>query len=62
VLHHGEIIEGRPDGHLVLGFVKEEPFHVVAFTDKKSRTCIVITAYYPDPKLWDRSFRARRLK
>ena len=62
VLRLGEFIETRPDGDLVMGQARGKPLHVVAFLEKKARTCIVITVYYPDPDFWHRSFRVRKIR
>jgi Domain of unknown function (DUF4258) len=60
VLRKGDPVEVGPDSQLVLGRVRGRPLHVVASLDDKSRTCVVITVYHPDPNLWNRHFRTRR--
>jgi hypothetical protein len=45
---------------LMLGFVAGDPAHVVVARDSKSGRCFVVTAYQPDPTLWEDDFRKRR--
>ena len=65
VLLSGEIIEDYPDDKpypsaLFLGWIKEEPFHVVAAFDSVSRYCFVITAYIPDLEHFESDYKTRR--
>jgi len=65
VLERGEVIEDYPDdtpypSRLVLGWVEDRPLHVVAADNDDMRETIVITAYEPDPLLWEPDFRKRR--
>ncbi len=65
VLKNGEIIEEYMDdepfpSYLMLGFIGVQPLHVVAAFDSESKTCHIITAYDPDPALWDEGFNRRR--
>jgi hypothetical protein len=62
----GETIEQyaqeRPyPSRLVLGWVGGQPLHVVAADDPARDLTVVITAYEPDPKLWEPDFRRRRV-
>ena len=64
VLRDGEIIDEYPEDApfqscLVLGIVEGRAIHVVAAVDGMSRTCHIITAYPPDPNLWNSGFRRR---
>jgi len=64
VLESGETIaEYRDDrpvpSRLVLGWVLNEPLHVVAADDVDSDITVVISAYRPDPDLWSCDFRRR---
>ncbi len=64
VLRDGEIIDEYPEDApfpscLVLGVVEGRAIHVVAAVDGESRTCHIITAYPPDPDLWNTGFRRR---
>jgi hypothetical protein len=63
----GHVIIDYPDDTpypscLILGFVKEEPVHVVLAFDQDSQIEIVITAYVPDLHLWTDDFKSRRNK
>ncbi|MFP5469279.1 MAG: DUF4258 domain-containing protein [Alphaproteobacteria bacterium] len=65
VLESAEIIETYPDdvpypSSLLLGFTNSQPIHVVIGYDKIIHECYVVTAYRPDPALWDSSFKVRR--
>jgi hypothetical protein len=65
VVAYGEVIEDYPDDNpfpscLLLDFVKGMPIHVVLSYDVETSSCCVVTAYVPDPKIWDDSFRSRR--
>ncbi|MGC8907538.1 MAG: DUF4258 domain-containing protein [Desulfomonilaceae bacterium] len=65
VLDTGEVIAVYPEddplpSRLILGFVDERPIHVVAALDPHSKTDYIVTAYDPDPDLWESDFRIRR--
>jgi hypothetical protein len=65
VAENGEIIDKYPQARpfpccLILGWVGGRPLHVTAALDWALDTCILITAYWPDPALWSNDFRARR--
>ena len=65
VIHHGEVIADYPDDEpfpscLMLGFVHGRPLHVVVAVETKSSSCCIITAYDPDPNLWNKKFKIRR--
>jgi hypothetical protein len=45
---------------LLLGFSEGQPLHVVAARDRKSETCVVVTAYRPDSELWSDDYRSRK--
>ncbi len=66
VLRKGEVIADYPDdepypSYLVLGFVKSRPLHVVVAFEMSKNTCHVITVYEPDPDLWDKEFKKRKM-
>jgi len=67
VLQTGQVIahyagdEPLPS-YLLLGVVGGRRLHVVVGVDDGSKTCYIITAYDPDPDLWDPDFRIRRPK
>ncbi len=65
VLEQGEVIGDYPDdiplpSCIKLGFVGGKAIHVVVAEDRWAETCHVVTAYYPDPDLWEPGFRIRR--
>ncbi len=67
VLRAGEIIEEYADddpfpSRLMLGLVGNRALHVVAAVGNSSGTCYVVTAYDPDPLLWESNFRTRRTR
>lgn len=45
---------------LLLGFVDGKPIHVVVARNAEDGHCIVITAYVPDARLWNKRFTKRR--
>ena len=67
VVRLGEVIADYPDDEplpscLMSGFVHGRPLHVVVAIEAGSASCYIITAYDPDPDLWEEDFRARRAK
>lgn len=67
VLKHGEAITEYPDdlpfaSALMLGYVEDNPLHVVVARDEANGGCFVITAYSPDPAFWEADFKKRRDK
>jgi hypothetical protein len=65
VLLDGVTVEVYPDdkpypSSLLVGRIGETWLHVVAAYDREARHCIVVTAYVPDPRTWDETFRRRR--
>ena len=66
IIESGEVIASYPGDQplpsfLILGWVKERPLHVVLAVDAESQRCQVVTAYIPDPALWNRDFKTRRM-
>ncbi|MBW3540783.1 MAG: DUF4258 domain-containing protein [Planctomycetes bacterium] len=66
VIQNGEVIADYADdepfpSQLLLEWVNGRAIHVVLAYDVSTGTCYVITAYDPDPTLWDDSFRSRRI-
>lgn len=64
-LKSGEIIEEYNDDeasthYLVLYIEKEKPLHVVAEKSEQDGVCYVMTAYWPDRRLWNDDFKTRR--
>jgi len=65
VIRLGEVIPEYLDddpfpSRLLLGFVRNRPLHVVVALESSSKNCYVITAYDPNPHLWDEDFKRRR--
>ncbi len=65
VIQEGEPIAKYPKdtpypSYLMLGFDDETAIHVVVSKDNKTANCYVITAYQPDPSLWEPDFQTRR--
>ena len=65
VVRLGEVIADYPDDEpfpscLMLGLVYGRPLHVVVAIGAESESCYIITAYDPDPDLWEEDFRTRR--
>ena len=63
----GEVIADYPDdtpypSRLMLEFVHGRPLHVVVAIEAGSESCYIITAYDPDPDLWEENFRVRKSK
>ncbi len=53
--------DDRPyPSRLILGFVGERPIHVVSADIDEDNTTVVITAYKPDPNLWEPGFERRK--
>jgi hypothetical protein len=64
VVRMGEVIERYPQDMpfpsvLVFGLADSGPLHVVVGKDDATDTCIVVTAYRPDPARWTPDFRKR---
>lgn len=64
VIENGETIRDYPDdtpfpSRLMLGWRGERPLHVVVAENDEAQT-IVITAYEPDPDLWQADFRKKK--
>ena len=67
VIRAGEIItdylEDKPfPSYLLLGFIRGRPLHVVVAVEDQAGKCYIVTAYDPDPDLWEPDFRTRRAR
>lgn len=65
VIAYGEIINNYSDdqpfpSYLLLDFVGDKPIHVVFSYDRETETGYVITAYIPDPDIWQSNFKTKR--
>jgi hypothetical protein len=64
-LAEGEVIADFPDDKplptcLMLYVSGGQPLHVVVAYNLGTQRCIIITAYRPDPGLWEPGYRTRR--
>ena len=64
VIEAGEIIREYSDdkpfpSRLMLGWIENRPLHVVA-ADTPDAETIIITAYEPDPALWETDFKTKK--
>jgi len=67
VVRQGQAIIDYPDDKpypscLMLGFVKNNPIHVVFAIEKENQTGIGVTAYVPGVQLWSEDFKSRRTR
>ena len=65
VIEKGEVIksyeEDKPyPSFLMLAFINNEPLHVVAAKNNADQSCIIITAYEPDPLIWNPDFKTKK--
>ena len=65
VVSEGEIIHEYTDdkplpSFLLLGIINNISLHVLLGVDTDSKDCMIITAYRPDPTIWDNNFKNRR--
>ena len=65
IVAYGEVIDQRPNdapfpSYLLLGFVAGRPIHVVFSYDESTDTGYVVTAYIPDPRIWQDDFKTRK--
>jgi hypothetical protein len=61
----GEVIKEYPDdkpypSRLLLGWSGTRPLHVVAADNTQEDQIIIITAYEPDPKIWETDFKRKK--
>ncbi len=64
VLEQGEVIREYVDdqpfaSRLILGWRDQRPLHVVAADNDQNET-IIITAYRPDPLIWESNFKKKK--
>ena len=65
VVRSGNIVEEYPDdkpfpSYLLLGYINNNPLHVVVAIDNNSKKAIIITVYKPDVLLWKDEFKKRK--
>ncbi len=61
----GSVLDEYPDDEpfpsfLLLGPVRTRPLHVVVAVEARSKTCYIVTAYVPDPEVWEDDLTTRR--
>jgi len=64
IISAGEIIAHYPDdkpypSQLLLGWIGNSPMHILTAETDNGET-IIITAYHPEPELWEDNFKRRR--
>lgn len=64
VLSNGEVIMYYQDdqpypSQLLLGWVQDKPIHVLTAKTEEDET-LIITAYQPDPTIWENDFKRKR--
>ena len=65
VIQEGEIIKSYLDdkpypSFLILGFCEEKVIHLVVAKNTQNQECIVVTAYIPNPAIWEEGFKIKR--
>lgn len=65
IVVNSEVIVDYPDDQpypstLLLGYFGERPVHAVVAYEAESGACHLVTIYWPDPAIWDESFKKRR--
>lgn len=65
VIENGEVIREYADdmpypSRLMLGWIGERPMHVVAADNPTDSETIIITAYEPDPAMWEADFKRKK--
>lgn len=64
VLGFGEIIKeyvsDKPyPSYLILGYINERPLHILVAREEETGTCIMVTTYEPDSRVWSEDFRTK---
>ncbi len=65
VIKKGDTIRSYPDdvphpSYLLMGNVNGQVVHVVICKDILYENCIVITAYLPNPRIWEADFKTKK--
>lgn len=63
----GEVIEIYPDDKpfpcvLLMASNGSKVLHVVVAQETTNKNCVIVTAYEPDPNLWDTDFKRKQKK
>jgi len=64
ILNTGIAIQNYPNdkpflSYLLLGFQEGRPIHIVLAINETDFTCIIVTAYIPDPTIWDSDYKIK---
>lgn len=64
-IENGQIIRNYPDDKpypscLMMGILKEKIIHVVIAFNSNIEECIIITAYVPDPEIWNKDLKSKK--
>ena len=67
LIQTGTVISDYPDdtpypSFLLLEWVAGRPLHAVVAKNREDGSCIVVTAYEPNPQLWSDDFTKRKEK
>lgn len=65
IIANAEVVIEYPDDQpfpsvLLLGFHEKRPVHAVVAREPITGNCHLVTIYWPDPAIWDESFKRRR--
>ena len=65
IVANGEVIADYPDDQpfpsaLLLGYYGSQPVHAVVAHEPTTGACYLVTIYWPEPVIWDESFKKRR--
>ena len=65
LINFGETIKSYPDdkpfpSYLILGFVNQQPLHIVLAKNEQDAMCIIVTAYFPQQEIWDNNFKTKK--
>ena len=65
IVANGEVIADYPDDQpfpsaLLLGYYENQPIHAVVAHEPATGACHLVTIYWPDPAIWNESFKRRR--
>ncbi|MEQ1745738.1 MAG: DUF4258 domain-containing protein [Saprospiraceae bacterium] len=67
IIKRGEMIKSYPEdlpdpSCLLMGWADGRVLHVVVAKDILYENCIVVTAYEPDPNVWELDFKNKKIK
>jgi hypothetical protein len=64
-IEKGQVIKNYPEDKpypswLMIGVLKDKIIHVVIAFNPTNEECIIITAYVPDPEIWNIDFKSKK--